>query len=154
MPRIGILALLAICHIASFLLCGCSPKPSPAQPTSNKPQQLSPMPLTNPQLKDHKFLSDLYDDEYFPDFLVDKCKAVLVELCQNIERIQPMSKEDVLALTHKAVEQINDLQAEFEDNDSEIETGAREALGADFALIVKAYGFEIDAEEVTAGRDW
>lgn len=112
------------------------------------------MALTNPQLKDHKFLSDMYEDDYFPDFLVDKCKAVLVKLCQSIESTQPKTKEALLALTHAATEEINELEEEFLDNDSELETGAREALGADFDVIVKAYGFEIDIEEVIAPRNW
>jgi hypothetical protein len=110
--------------------------------------------LTNPKLKDFKFLAEMYADSYVPGFLVDKCKEVLVSLCESIERTQPKTEKEVLALTHGATEQINALQAEFEENDSEIETAAREALGTDFDFIVKAYGFDIDVEEVIAPRDW
>ena len=112
------------------------------------------MPITNTRLRDHHFLVSMYRDGYFPDFLVHKCKAVLVELCEDIERTQPKTNDDLLTLSHKATEAINGLEAEFEDNDSEIETGAREALAADFDLIVKAYGFDIDIEEVIEPRDW
>lgn len=38
--------------------------------------------------------------------------------------------------------------------DSEREANAREILAADFDFIVKAYGFDLDIEEVIAPRDW
>ena len=112
------------------------------------------MSLTNEKMQDYPFLQEMYDDDYFPPFLVDKCKAVLVGLCEKIESSKPDSDEEFLELTHAATEEINDLQDEFLDNDSEIETGAREALGADFEYITKAYGFDIDIEDVIATRDW
>ena len=112
------------------------------------------MPITNPQLKNHPFLKGMYLDDYFPTFLVDKCKAVLVQLCEDIEATKPQDNEALLKLTHAATNKINDLAPEFEDNDSEIETGARDVIGMDFDAIVKAYGFDIDVEDVIATRDW
>jgi hypothetical protein len=47
------------------------------------------------------------------------------------------------------------LQEEFYENDSEIETNARECIGADFDFVAKSYGFEdADMEELIATRDW
>jgi hypothetical protein len=46
------------------------------------------------------------------------------------------------------------LADEFIENDSDIETVARDAIGGDFAFIVKAYGFDIDSEKVIATRNW
>lgn len=57
-------------------------------------------------------------------------------------------------MTHSATDKLNDLQDEFFENNSEIETGARECLGADFEFISKAYGFDADIEELIATRDW
>lgn len=112
------------------------------------------MPITNAKLSDYPFLQEMYDDEFYPAFLVDKCKAVLVRLCEAIEKQKPDSEEAVLALTHAATEEINELALEFEEHASEIETAAREAIAADFDLIVDAYGFDLDIEDVIATRDW
>ncbi|WP_425618937.1 DUF5713 family protein [Anatilimnocola sp. NA78] len=113
------------------------------------------MPITNKKMKDYEFLAGMYEDGYFPDFLVDKVKAILLELCEQIEADKPEDEESLLQLTHAATERINGLSEEFEDNDSELETGAREVMAEDFAFIVQAYGFEdVDIEDVIATRDW
>jgi Family of unknown function (DUF5713) len=112
------------------------------------------MPITNDQLKSYPFLQEMYEDEYFPKFLVDKSKAILVRLCEAIEAQKPANNESLLQLTHAATNEFNELSDEFLENDSELETGAREAIGGDFDFIVKAYGFDIDVEDVIATRDW
>ncbi len=126
---------------------------------SNSQRNTSPMisqsSLNNDTIKNHEFLSSMYQDSYFPDFLVDKCKAVLLELCQNIEQKNPQSLEELYALTHSATDKINDLEDDFNENGSEIETGARECLAVDFEFIAHAYGFKnADIEELIATREW
>ena len=111
--------------------------------------------LTNPKLANYSFLEGMYRDGYFPAAQVDKVKAVLLNLCARIEAERPSTPESLFKLTHAAVEQINDLQAEFEENESEIETVAREVIAEDFRYIVEAYGFTgLDLEDVIAPRDW
>jgi len=111
--------------------------------------------LTNQEIVSHEFLLDMYNDEYFPNFLVDKVKQILIKACEQIEDKKPESESDLLLITHLAVEKINALEEEFEENDSELETGAREAMAASFEFIVKAYGFnDVDIEEVIAPREW
>lgn len=112
------------------------------------------MAITNDKLRSYSFLKEMYEDDYFPTFLVDKCRDILITLCEEVERTNPARDSDLLDLTHAATEEINDLASEFEDNDSELETNAREILAADFDFIVKAYGFDLDVEEVIAPRDW
>ena len=75
-----------------------------------------------------KLLEDMYQDGYFPNFLVDKVKgqvqgviAFLEEGEKDLDRIQEKFDQMTLA--------INELQEEFEENGSEIETGARESIG-------------------------
>ena len=46
------------------------------------------------------------------------------------------------------------LAEEFLDHDCEIEKSARDIIGADFEFIAKAYGFDVDNEELIAPRDW
>lgn len=112
------------------------------------------MPIINDQLKDYPFLEIMYDDEYFPNALVDKGKAILVRLCEAIEAQQPAYEASLLQLTHAATEEFNLLQDEFLEQESEIETAARDAIGGDFEFIARAYGFDIDVEELITPRDW
>ncbi|MGB0430119.1 MAG: DUF5713 family protein [Bacteroidia bacterium] len=110
--------------------------------------------LENDKIKDYKFLDCMYQDSYFPKFLVDKCKNILLSLCNEIESQKPAELSQLYKLSHRATDQLNDLQEEFFANGSEIETGARECLALDFEAIAIAYGFEADIEELIATRDW
>ncbi|EAQ82048.1 DUF5713 family protein [Blastopirellula marina] len=112
------------------------------------------MAIINKALIDYPFLADMYLDAYFPEHLVDKGKAILEDLCETIERKKPQSLDDLYELTHAATEEFNELAGEFEEEDSEIETAARDAIGADFVTIAEAYGFDADPEELIAPRDW
>jgi hypothetical protein len=110
--------------------------------------------LTNPAVRDRALLADMYADDYYPTHLVDACRMILVDMCHRIEAGQPKDLEGLYAITHQATMQLNELQAEFEASGSEMETGARETLGAEFDAIAKAYGFDADAEELIAPREW
>jgi Family of unknown function (DUF5713) len=111
--------------------------------------------LSTETIRQYSFLKEMYEDDYFPNNLVDKGRKILIDLCWQIEQKKPNSLSDLYELTHAATNQFNDLQEEFEENDSEIETGARECIAMDFDFIAKAYGFEeADIEELIATRDW
>jgi len=112
------------------------------------------MSITNQTMVKYPFLAEMYEDGYFPNKLVDKGKAILVRLCETIESTKPQSLDELYRLTHAATEEFNDLAEEFEDEESEIETVARDAIGRDFTAIAAAYGFDADGEELIAPRDW
>jgi len=113
------------------------------------------MAIQNSQMAAFPFLQEMYDDDYFPDNLVDKGREILVRLCERIETEQPKSLDELYVLTHAATEEFNELAQEFEQQDSEMETVAREVIASDFATIAKAYGFDAaDIEELIAPRDW
>jgi hypothetical protein len=113
------------------------------------------MAIENKKISDHKWLGSMYADDYFPPFLVDKIKVILLDLCEQIEREQPKDDESLLKLTHAATERINELEEEFEENNSELETGARESMAAEFGFIVHCYGFgHLQIDKVIAPRDW
>lgn len=111
-------------------------------------------PITNAQILDHAFLVDMYRDSYFPDFLVDRCVQIFHDLCAHIEAQQPATPQEVYVLTHAATERFNDINEDFGEHESELETAAREALAADFDFIGKAYGYTLDLETMIAPRDW
>lgn len=109
----------------------------------------------NPKIAAHEWLAGMYRDGYFPDRQVDKVKSVLLQLCSDIEEQKPQTEAELLALTHAATERINELQEDFEDDGSEIETVAREVIAEDFRYVAEAYGFgEVDVEDLIATREW
>ena len=102
---------------------------------------------------DYWLLKDMYRDGYFPDFLVDRVKALVQDVIgfletgeRDLEKIQ--SKFDEMTLA------INDLQEEFEDNGSEIETAARDSIGETVAYILEWFDVDINVEDAIGERDW
>ncbi|MCI8284960.1 MAG: hypothetical protein HFE90_06835 [Firmicutes bacterium] len=98
-------------------------------------------------------LEEMFDDGYFPDFLVEKIKkliesviAVLENGETNIDIIQNELDKITLA--------INDLQEEFEENDSEIETVARDSIAVTIQYILQWFNVDIDIETAVRERDW
>ena len=99
------------------------------------------------------YLVDMYEDEYYPKFLVDKIKILImggVQLLESgekdIEKIQ--KKFDELTIG------INKLEEEFDENDSEIETVARESIGQTLRDIIEHFNLNIDDETLMRERDW
>ena len=101
----------------------------------------------------YKLLDEMYQDEYYPDFLVDKVRNQLQKVIDLLERGET-DTEAVQETLDEAVCGINDLQAEFDENDSEIETVARECIAADVAYLLEWFDIPIDIEEAIRERDW
>lgn len=102
---------------------------------------------------EYKLLNDMYEDGYFPDFLVDKVK----ELVQNVIVFLETGEKDLETIQNKFDEMtlaINDLQEEFEENDSELETGARESIGEAVEYILKWFDIDLDVEDAIGEREW
>ncbi|GGT01670.1 hypothetical protein GCM10010156_69510 [Planobispora rosea] len=113
------------------------------------------MPPANQQIADHAFLKGMYQDDYYPDHVVDRGKEILLRLCERIEAERPSSLAELYVLTNAATEEFNELEAEFGAAGSEIETVAREVIAEDFWFVASAYGFtDADVEELIATRDW
>jgi hypothetical protein len=113
------------------------------------------MTISNEQVSAHPFLKALYEDDYYPDHVLDRGKEILVRLCERIEAERPADLAALYVLTRAATEEFNDLEAAFDEAGSEIETIAREEIGDQFWFIARAYGFtEADSEELIAGREW
>lgn len=103
--------------------------------------------------KAYKLLDRMYRDGYFPDFLVDKVKALVWDVIafletgeQDTEKIQ--AKFDAMTLA------INDLEEEFEAHDSELETEARESIGETVDYILQWFHIDIGVEAAIRERDW
>ena len=101
----------------------------------------------------YKFLDEMYNDDYYPTFLVDKVKDELQKVIDLLEN----GETDIEVVQEKldeAVCGINDLQEEFDKNDSEIETVARDCIGVTVAYILEWFDIPIDIEEAIRERDW
>ena len=103
--------------------------------------------------KNYKLLDEMYWDEYFPNFLVDKVKGELQKVIDLLETGET-DTEVIQEKFDEAVCVINDLQDEFDENGSEIETIARDCIGEDVAYILEWFGIPIDVEEAIRERDW
>ena len=103
--------------------------------------------------RNYKLLDEMYQDEYYPDFLVDKVKAELHKVINLLESGET-DTEIIQEKLDEAVCAINDLQDEFDENDSEIETVARDCIGATVGYILEWFGILIDMEEAIRERDW
>ena len=73
----------------------------------------------------YKLLDEMYQDDYYPAFLVDKVKDELQKVIDLLESGET-DTEVIQETLDQAVCGINDLQEEFDEHDSEIETVARE----------------------------
>ncbi|HEY0668008.1 MAG TPA: DUF5713 family protein [Sphingobacteriaceae bacterium] len=100
-----------------------------------------------------EYLKDMYDDGYYPNFLVDKVKDLIKKTVSFIEEGNH-SKEEIQASFDKMTVGINALEEEFEENDSEIETGARESIGDTVEKILNYFEIDIDVEEAIREREW
>lgn len=102
---------------------------------------------------DYRLLEDMYEDGYFPDFLVDKVRDQVQAVIQFLEA----GERDLQKIQDKfdeMTEAINDLQEEFEEHDSEIETAARDSIGETVEHILQWFDVEIDVEDAIRQRDW
>ncbi len=100
-----------------------------------------------------EYLNDMYIDGYFPNFLVDKIKAELVNVVEFLEQGN-QNIEDIQTKLDIAIHAINDLAEEFDEHDSEIETVARESIAQTVEQILAYFGIHIDTEEAIRERDW
>lgn len=98
-------------------------------------------------------LNEMYQDDYYPKFLVDKIRNELQKVIDLLET----GEKDINIIQEKMDEiicSINNLQDEFDENDSEIETVARDCIGETVGYILDYFDIPIDVEEAIRERDW
>lgn len=103
--------------------------------------------------QNYALLEAMYDDEFFPDFLVDKIKV----LVQGVIGFLESGETDLEVIQEKLdemTEEINSLQEEFEENDSELETVARDSIAETVEYVLNWFGVDIDIEDALGVREW
>ena len=102
---------------------------------------------------DFAFLPEMYEVEYFPAKQVDKVKAAIQKVVDYLEKGK-FTTEQVQEKLDAMTSKINDLQEDFEEHDSEIETGARESIADTVERMLAHFKVDIDIEEAIRERDW
>ncbi|MEZ6094487.1 MAG: DUF5713 family protein [Pirellulaceae bacterium] len=103
----------------------------------------------------HDFFVDLLEDDYYPPHLVEKLKNIFHDLCHAIESQKPDSQSEIKKLFDQSVDRINDLVADFQNSNSDIDTDAREAIVDEFVAVLDSYSLEYDdIEQLLSNRSW
>lgn len=102
---------------------------------------------------DYILLDSMYRDGYFPDFLVDKIKGLVENVIRFLETGERNTKEIQKKFDEMTLA-INELQGEFEENGSELETVARESIAETVGYILEWFNIDIDIEDAIGERDW
>jgi hypothetical protein len=102
---------------------------------------------------DFDFLPEMYEDGYFPNSEVDKIKAAIQKVVTYLEKGETSPKKvqkklDAMTLT------INELQNDFVDQGSELETGAANAIAETVERMLAHFQVDIDIEEAIREREW
>ena len=126
-----------------FPLQSLTLKNQPALPTMNS-KKLPP---------DFEYLKDMYDDAYFPNFLVDKLSDIIKETVRYIEEGNH-SIDEIQESFDQMTLKTNALEDEFEENGSEMETGARESIGQTIQNILTYFDIDIHIEDAIRLREW
>lgn len=102
---------------------------------------------------DYVLLKDMYQDEYFPTHCVDKVADLIRSLIAYLEE-GGHSEAEIQEKFDEMTLGINGLMEYFEENDSEIETVARDSIGTTVGHILDYFHIGIDIEEAIRERDW
>jgi len=102
---------------------------------------------------DFVFLPEMYEDDYFPNKQVDKVKGAIQKVAAFLEK-GPADPEKVQQKLDKMTLAINELQEDFEDHDSELETAARESIAETVERMLAHFHVDIDIEEALREREW
>ncbi|QPQ30823.1 DUF5713 family protein [Lysinibacillus sp. JNUCC 51] len=104
-------------------------------------------------MKEIIFLKEMYQDSYYPKFLVDKIKDLLEQIVRYLEQ-GPYPLEDIQVKFDEITLAINDLEDEFLEHDSEIETVARDSIALTVMDILDVYNVKLDIEDALREREW
>lgn len=98
-------------------------------------------------------LNEMYKDNYYPKKCVDKVAKLIKEVITYIEQGNHHVNDIQTKLDEMTIG-INDLMRDFEDNNSEIETTARESIATTVSDVLHYFNINIDIEEALRKREW
>ena len=92
-------------------------------------------------------------DDYYPKFLVEKVKEQILRVIRLLETGET-DKDMIQGKLDEMTCAINDLEEEFEENDSELETVARDSIGVTIEYVLRWFDVDIDVETAIREREW
>ena len=99
-------------------------------------------------------LQNMYEDTYYPQFLVDKIKWQFIHLIEHFEGADLKKLELVQDFLDEFTMSINSMQQEFWDQDSEIETVASESIANTLEYILNWFKIDVCIEDALREREW
>ena len=110
--------------------------------------------IRNKEIRRHRFLATIFQDNYYPKSLIHKGKNILLRLCAKIESIDPQSTHEVYALTQDATKKLNLLAEKFIENRTRLGQTAGDAIVQDFDFIFKTYKLDLNLDQAMLFRSW
>lgn len=95
----------------------------------------------------NQYVPEMYRDSFYPDFLVDKVRSALKKVVEYLNTCDYYDDEEIQEAFDTAIAEINDLQREFDRNDSELETMARDSIHATVGRIIEHFELEMNADD-------
>jgi len=98
-------------------------------------------------------VKDMASDSYYPKFLVERVRELIAPVIQLLEH----GETNLNTIQDKLDEMtcsINELQDEFEESGSEIETVARDSIAETIEYILEWFDIDIDVETALQEREW
>lgn len=99
-------------------------------------------------------LQNMYEDTYYPQYLVDKIKWQFIHLIESLEGSDLTNIDYVQDKLDEFTMFINSMQQEFWDQDSEIETVASESIMSTLEYILQWFEIDIPVEDALREREW
>lgn len=103
--------------------------------------------------ENYVLVEDMVKDDYYPKFLVEEIKELIIPVISLLENGE-MDRDIIQSKLDEMTLAINDLQEKFEENDSEIETIARDSIAVTIGHIIDWFHIDIDMETALRERDW
>lgn len=103
--------------------------------------------------KQYILLEQLYEDSFYPQYMLDKIKLMLLDFIFYIEE-NPTGITDVGNKIFELVEEVKSMQDEFIAEESEFDALAKETLLRDIEYIIKWYHLPVNLEKELTKREW
>ena len=99
-------------------------------------------------------LQNMFEDTYYPQFLVEKIKWQFIHLIEFLESADGKELPLIQDKLDEFTMFINNLQQEFWDQDSEIETVASESIANTLEYILNWFKIDVCIEDALREREW
>lgn len=99
-------------------------------------------------------LQNMFEDTYYPQFLVEKIKWQFIHLIEFLESTDVRELSVIQDKLDEFTMSINSMQQEFWDQDSEIETVASESIANTLEYILDWFKIDVGIEDALREREW